>query len=102
MDVNASLAELREWTCKEPTDELEQRAMELFAAMDESLTTGGFLPAAWTRGRLFELSYRVGDVTHVELVRGESPDDVIQRAPKGAVNVTATEPFGRHRKPEQS
>ena len=53
MDPNATLTELREaargyWTAP-PTDTEEAglRVVELFEALDEWLTRGGFLPEAW-------------------------------------------------------
>lgn len=50
MDPNATLAELRALVMDGGAEfEDPQRAAELFNALDEWITRGGFLPAAWTR-----------------------------------------------------
>ena len=62
MDVNAALAELRELTAaweaagSHGTFTVEQadRTIELVRDIDEWITKGGFLPAAWQRGRASE------------------------------------------------
>ena len=53
MDPNAALKEFREIQerfNREEADEADlERAMDLFGALDEWLSRGGFLPEAWNR-----------------------------------------------------
>lgn len=51
MDPDAALTELRDLTREPDTHDEHQmsRTVELITALDQWLSAGGFLPAAWTR-----------------------------------------------------
>jgi hypothetical protein len=52
MDVNATLARIRELSSPLAVLDADEAAelAELIHALDEWISTGGFLPAAWQRG----------------------------------------------------
>lgn len=54
MDPNATLRELRDLMDSEDDDFDVERATELFWALDNWLSRGGFLPRSWDKNKPFQ------------------------------------------------